>query len=67
MQVQLTNIEQLRRVRDVSYKDIDKSNLWRSTYHAIAIKWAPATKKSVEKMCQIFDAWEKEIRWLLKN
>ena len=66
MKIEITNIEQLRKVKDISYKDIDKV-MSRTTYRDIVTGKRPATEKSIEKITQIFKVEEKDVENLILN
>ena len=66
MKIEITNIEQLRKVKWVKYKEFEKQT-GRSTYRNIVTGKIPATPWSIKKMAQIFEVKETEIKNLLTN
>jgi len=67
MLIEIKDLEQLRKLRWLSYRDLEEQNLSRWTYHSIINLKRPASKKSIEKLTQIFRVKEKDIIWLLKG
>ncbi len=61
MLIEIQNIEQLRKVKWLSYEDLEKQNLSRGTYHSI-VRWTrPVSDRSIQKLTQIFDVRKEEI------
>lgn len=67
MNIEIDNIEQLRKVRGLSYDDLEKQNLSRWTYHSVVNWTRPVSDTSINKMTQIFNVKREEIISLLKN
>ena len=64
--IEIKNLDELRKLKNLRYEDIEKE-ISRWTFHSIVSWKRTASKKSIQKLCDLFEVTETDIKWLLKN